>query len=191
MSARKTPIPKDGPLPPLTRLKQLPPHDQESILLWLEDKPQEEVAALIERNFAISCESAASWPATLSRFRAWALRRPQIEAANDFTDFLKQRLEDTSNAPVTEMRDWLITTLAVIADRIVANPAEAKLQTGFLLRLAKELRAIDSLGLAKDKWREERAKKLDLAFGELGKEVQNNPAALAAYEKMREALAKE
>jgi hypothetical protein len=186
---RKPRVPKAGePLPPMTLLKRLPQQHRETILLWLEDKPQEEVATLVERNFDISC-SPESWPSTLSRFRAWALRLPQTEAANDFAEFLQERLQSSPNLPVDQIYAWTVETLTVIADKM-SRETPALIASGFFLKLAKELRALDSLGLAKEKWRAERQKKLEQAFDALGEELKGNAAALAAYDAMREALSK-
>lgn len=180
---RKPTIPKDGILPALTRLKKLEKHHRESIIMWLEDKPQSEVAVLIERNFSISCASSDSWPATLTRFHQWMNRQPEIEAANAFAEFLQNRLESSQGLPVAQIRSFVLETLTLIADQ--SRSPE------ILLPLARELRATDSLELAKDKWLKAKQTKLDAGLDALFGEIKGSPRALEIFENLKAEIAKQ
>lgn len=148
---RKTSIPKNGaPLPPLSRLKRLSKEHRDTIMMWLEDKPQTEVAKLVERNFDISCSSQEVWESTLSRFRTYVLRLPELEARNALAEYIQDRLENSTEMPPAQVREFVLETLAVIGDKAQAPE--------ILLPLAKELRQGEELKLERHKVHRETAR---------------------------------
>jgi hypothetical protein len=174
-------VPKDGePLPPMSRLKALSKQHRETIVMWLNDKTQDEVAKLIERNFDISLGEPEQFRPLLSRWLEWQLRQPELEARNAFAEFLQDRLESAPDLDAELLRKYIMDLLGMMADQTR--------DAGLLLKLAKELRASDTLELAKDKWRKAKESKLEAGLDALFEEIKGVPRAVEIFDKLKSEL---
>ena len=86
MSRRKLSIPKGGkPLPPTTRLKQLPAASRQRIYELLEKLSYEEAAKQVELDFGIRCSEDS-----LRSFRSWQFQENRMENYNGLIEQFEQ-----------------------------------------------------------------------------------------------------
>lgn len=122
----------------MTRLKQLSEGHQEIIFQWLQEKPQEEVAALIVRNFDIEPGSPESWPRLLSEWFAWYRRQQDLRQANTISRQIAEIYQSGAKSTDPEqLRRYQLDMVTLWLERCDA----AKKDPGLMLDLAKELRA--------------------------------------------------
>jgi hypothetical protein len=100
----------DRPLPPLTRLKQLPLADREIVYGWCLDpaKKLQDVRGEIRDAYEISLSSDSQ----LSRFKDWQYLQQHTERLNNWTEELEERLKEFNpSASRDQVRGFLIDTL--------------------------------------------------------------------------------
>lgn len=181
---RKPRIPKAGPLPPMTRLKQLSEDHQALIVEWLKEKPQTEVAALITRNFDIEPGSPESWPSLLSEWLGWYWRKLDRQEASTISEELAEFMAEINGedpSPET-LRDYQLKMVTRWLSKTRHEDPKV------MLAMARELRAGETLQLAKDKWIEARQKKLDAGLDALHEELKGNARAMEIFRELQEAL---
>lgn len=183
------PAPAPGETPEMSKLKERSLLDDgalgEMILGWLRGDymadPIVPAQSLAEAraNLLLNFQIELGHDSQLSRWRSWFLKRKELQTQNAFAEFMQTAaLPDWS---AEKIRNWQLRVLNTVADES-RNPS-------LMLALARELRAGETLALAKSKWVEAQQKKLDAGLAALHEELKGNAKAMQIFRELQEALA--
>lgn len=172
-----------------SKLKALLDDDQQlRVIKWLPRMSQEKCLALIEKEFGIKSSTRA-----LSEF--WdSVYTPYVLAgrrmATQTADALNKEIAQAPGAWDAPILDKIKHSTFNILNSEGVDPGDVVKLTSLFLEARNQDIKRESLAQAKEKWIADQRTKLETAMEALFTEIKDNPKALAAFNSMKDAIAK-